>query len=795
MDNTLKFKFTTDNVARTEKPPKPEVGKISNDLHIVVETDISQFSKLMENGYTFSPAIFKNNTRSNANWIEQQILAFDFDNGVSPETIRKRLEAESIHPNIIYNTFSSKPEHLKFRVVLVLENPIKDRDLAKKMQLGMMSLLKDTDPACKDFARMYFGGNKSEIFNSTPISNSLVESVAMSALIASDSGRTRKLPKSGLKKNSYYNSIRVPSEANFPRNQKWSEKHLRSQVQLFDSFMGGEWLTHPEIFGLATSMYWLSGGLPLMRKTMEKFNAEGKTGYTENNFACLQYVNAMGYMPQDLASYSRYEDDAEHKNAVVAARDKRGTIEKMVDTPKISLSDAERRMRDEFNEVLMGDDTDIHILKLPTGIGKTRLLENFSFTIAEPTNKLKDEVYDRVVEKGVVSVRKTPETPILKDTDTQEKISYLYRVGLGKLAIKLITEISNSKGGYEEQDIQTCAEYLNDLRGAYGSKNCVVTTHNRAIFSEFKSDKVVFDEDPLNSILQIKHFNIADLINLEAKNREDLFVGTHISNLINYLRNAPSGVLTETPMMDLDIEKLVKESDDKILTDLVSVSNSDYIIRDSRDANIFHYISRNDLPENKKIIILSATVPTEIYKKLYGDRVKIVDISNVEQKGEIIQITKKSYSRTSLRNNTDSLLAMMNIDLPTITFKEFINKFPSSTKDMYFGNVEGYDRLKGSDINVVGTPHVNNIVYILIGAAAGIRMKPADLVMSYKKVEYGGFKFKFNCYDNLELMNIQLSIIESELIQAVGRNRTLREECKAFVYSNLPLSVSTKFEN
>ena len=48
-------------------------------------------------------------------------------------------------------------------------------------------------------------------------------------------------------------------------------------------------------------------------------------------------------------------------------------------------------------------------------------------------------------------------------------------------------------------------------------------------------------------------------------------------------------------------------------------------------------------------------------------------------------------------------------------------------------------------------------------------------------------------YENDNLRNIQLGLIESDLLQAVGRNRTLRKDATAYVYSNLPLRQTTQF--
>jgi hypothetical protein len=61
------------------------------------------------------------------------------------------------------------------------------------------------------------------------------------------------------------------------------------------------------------------------------------------------------------------------------------------------------------------------------------------------------------------------------------------------------------------------------------------------------------------------------------------------------------------------------------------------------------------------------------------------------------------------------------------------------------------------------------------------------------ETEYNGFVFRFNQFDHAGLRKIQLSLIESDLIQAVGRARTFRTESRVEVYSNFPLRISDSF--
>jgi hypothetical protein len=123
----------------------------------------------------------------------------------------------------------------------------------------------------------------------------------------------------------------------------------------------------------------------------------------------------------------------------------------------------------------------------------------------------------------------------------------------------------------------------------------------------------------------------------------------------------------------------------------------------------------------------------------------------------------------------------------------YADKFKNPVHDMHFGNCSGYDSMKGKDMAVVGTPHKNNIEYFLTAKVIGIDFKTTDTTVTDKKIDYNGFRFKFNCFDNEDLRSIQLALIEAELIQAIGRARTLRTDATVEVYSNFPLRISNEF--
>lgn len=59
--------------------------------------------------------------------------------------------------------------------------------------------------------------------------------------------------------------------------------------------------------------------------------------------------------------------------------------------------------------------------------------------------------------------------------------------------------------------------------------------------------------------------------------------------------------------------------------------------------------------------------------------------------------------------------------------------------------------------------------------------------MRSMRVEYNGYDFSINSFDNEKLRTIQLWMLESLLEQAVGRARLLRFDCNVKVFARFPI--------
>jgi hypothetical protein len=172
----------------------------------------------------------------------------------------------------------------------------------------------------------------------------------------------------------------------------------------------------------------------------------------------------------------------------------------------------------------------------------------------------------------------------------------------------------------------------------------------------------------------------------------------------------------------------------------------------------------------------------------------VVHIPLKVSQGKITQHVKNGFSRSYLKNNPVAKLVDKVGDRSVITFMKYKYLFPSSNPDLHFGNCTGYDFLKGQNIAVVGTPHKNEILYLFTAYAMGIDLNQINLKIKDLKIIWKGFSFRFSTYEDQRIRNIQLGAIESELVQAIGRSRSLRTSAEVLVFSNLALQISTSIE-
>jgi len=602
-----------------------------------------------------------------------------------------------------------------------------------------------------------------------------------------------------------------------PKNwytKNFNFEEMRKKIRVLDDLLSGIRLPHLTIFGLATNLKYVPHGLKVMEEAMLKFNEPlpltDETRYSDNNFLAITYVEKMSYLPQNLKAFTTHESDKEYTNILSACRVKHGLIERIEpEKPKISLKEAEEKLKVEFEKAINAKDKNIYIFKVPTGIGKSQLLTTTKYkaALAFPTHKLKTEVVERInaqyrqSQTSVNDVFVIPQVPTLSNPNIEKDIAEIFSLGKITSLTRYLKTLLN--GGYRtkhnrlyqltKQDKARIQAYLSDVEVSYTTHQNVATTHHRLIRGGFdKHHTYIFDECPFPVMNKISKIYQNDLYNAymncdiskEAKN--------HIKGLMTIFDSLvwlrPKKLDKSSGSPEYITKEIIKGN---LKAEFLEFDNAEYMVKtDQLNMSEAFFMTCLKFPPDKKIIILSATAPVELYKMIYGDRVKVIEMDDIETVGKQIQYTKFSYSRQSL--NTHKNISKKVGSLPVITFANHKHLFQNPVKNIHFGNSAGYDELNGMDMAVVGTPHVPRVLVVLYALASDQYFVPDDLLLEYRQITYNGFRFAFNAYFN-NLLKIQLALIEAEMIQAVGRNRILRQNCTTHLFSNLPLKSTTQF--
>lgn len=785
------FKYSNSKLGWNEKPTKKKIGSITNTMKDFSST-IEEFldNVTVPNAQSWSGGRF-NGKICNENWIDQQVIGLDFDSGTKqPQEVIDYFRGYGITPSIYYCTFSHQSYHPKFRIVFFLDEPITCKNQLKLI-FTVMSYGLDIDTKCFNPARIFLGGTQGEIMNHSPISQELLMQAVRKmgedyCLNVGVSGTDRDTKFSEqLYINNSSTELTTHTTTPIPRDQKIDLEALAHEVKVLENLRTGERkLHHNEVFGLITNLQYIRNGKTFMLKHMKEYDRNNEKGYNPNNYAAIEYVPKMRYHPMAVKRFSYCDEDKELDNLLNIAM-KKGKVVIKEKAKKIPLAEAEKILKEQFKYVMekKKEDDTVYIFRLPTAIGKTKILESVkNSVIAEPTNSLKNEVIMRMNSPS----RMTPDPIEFMDENLNIEIKGLYTIGLPKKAMEIIYNISEGEGPSNDQEI--AKTYITALKDCYSRKYNTLTTHTRALNTnpenQFPHETIIFDEDPLDTLVKVDSTTVNDISAFQWQ-----FEG--IKEVTNYFKNLPDGMYN-TPTFSFNLEDLVKNVrfGNGISTNVFQFFESNsFIYKDGK----INYIMRTELPIHKKVIILSATIDPDFYRKIYPEyKFEVVDITHVEQVGKVIQYTGISCSRESLKNDPKTIQDQVQ-ETKVITFMKHKSLFPNAVKDIHFGNCAGYDTLAGQDLAVVGTPHIAPEKYYLLAKLMGVKFVYGDTPVNNQRVTYNGFEFTIKCFINEELRKIQFSSIESELLQAVGRARTLRKDCTVEVYSNFPLYVSAEF--
>ncbi|WP_316849626.1 hypothetical protein [Pedobacter agri] len=793
---------------------KPE-GWLSGSLkYEPIETDINQLIVHLIQGKSICAGIYKDNVRCTANFIKQQIVGVDFDGTMTLEEVNAIMKDYNIMYNFGYYTFKHTPASPRFRLFYVLDGEIWDAKLAKDVSRAFNEIFdRKPDISAIDAARVWLGTNQGYFEGSLHDTTSVVSILqyANYKIFDRDRCQTRSLlPIKKVEKEECANMINpikyyykqsqnctqlVEEEYEIDSIQNWKIEELL-EITLFKMFYDGlgtetkgNKLVHHELLGLASNLIQLKGGMKLFKECIKR-----NRFYSKDKYSIINYLKQNPYPPMRLNDFSPFEEDQLHQFQtfpdLIRKKGKVKIIDKRAQPTYITEKKASEELKNAFEYVLNADNNKVYLLEVATGLGKTERIKNTGgIVIAFPDNALKNEQFNSSKLKPKQKLL-TPSTVGLFSKSIDNRIQHLFSIGKNDQVIKLINEIAElsidsiSTTKITNEDRVKAREYINQISEVGSNESVektIFTTHTRALFTQYPHDTLIFDENPLGSLLEIKAVLIQDLQTL-SQSEESIPVIDHLIN------NSTDNECYHTP----DFSDLRKRIDNlgvtlDISSNVFKFFESDYYIKDKDHIHyLLNHVKR--LPKNKKIIIADATPPLVLWKHLLSDRLEVISIKNVKFKGSIQQYTNISCSRISLDKHQEEIASKVGSDV-CITFKDRKKYFENPCNSMHFGRVRGSNELAGKPFSVVGTPHHSNYLYRFIAKICGITTD--KFVMRNERVQYKNKEFLFRTFENESLRNIHLELVEGEIIQAVDRARLIRNNVEVKLYSNLPIDQAT----
>lgn len=830
----------------TVRPPKNDrsPGSVPNQIagrifkkENEVELTYRELAEKLTEGHTVLPMTTNGKSCQEKDFESIQTFLVDFECRQPPKVFKERLEFYRLPWKFFYTTLSNTVEDPRFRVVFDMGKPITDYAIASSIQLLLTKhLFPESDKQCKNANRWYYGGKEILFpnYKSRPLNYQELELAALNHQISIGSNDTRS--KNRVAKDTIESLTLDMSDRPEIKTIRGADiTELCSKIKILETFVMGGYeagIGYLELFGLATNLQYIEGGLKWMKQVMDFHKS-----YEPKHYAIFPSIKGRNYKPSKLDNFSPFEEDWEYTTILQATYCNQFaqpvTVANYVRWA-YRREDAEVILKTKFQKAIQETSKKGYVFRCATGLGKTeegvQILINSKEPIvyAVPTHDLKDEIaterlglptfdellaMDRDERKKVLynlPVYVTPKLPDCIPKNIRDELEYYYRVGLYQKAQNRIAEIKKENSINSELTNRLDLYFeMNAL--AYGQTHKSVLTTIAKVLTRNQKDgnypfghckTIIFDEDPINEILCSYYVTREDFHRLakliqkygSEQLKEDYLpiiedyqtyiskgcktvetiktvLSNSLSELVSLVGRAPAGHFSGN-VLDIFRLKGFYVNDETISGD---------------NNGKMHYAHKKDFPSDRKIIILSATANERLYTHLLGNRLEFIQLDNVIPEGNLVQDMSKSCSKTSMAIDSTLDYVVEKVgDLPTITFKDYKTKFRKPA-DAHFGKCEGFDDLKGKNIAVAGTPYPSPNQVFIIACAMGLDLSPDHRNTTELIVTRNGYRFKLQTFEEQMLQEIQCALIESNLIQAIGRARLLRFDCTVYLYSNYPI--------
>ena len=795
------------------------------------------------NGQAFCRALLDGGT-DEENFVGQTLLVLEFDGDLKYREFKEKCEKYSLSYAFTYKTLGSCANQKGFGAVFLMDRWIKNPALAKAANILLRAFFSPVGAECLNLGGYFLGGKG--IIEKKPYAKINIVELARNLEIyyRETKGRnnSKELKRLGKKsgicvKNGelcIYNEnefdlegiedkindngiIMLPysegkaCEGDSAKEQKirkdiptltgYNQESLCKLCPLLNDFVNGEDIHYDQEFLLVTSLVHIKGGKKLFFDNLQK--RTGKWNHTLNQNRKHNILNGSPMYCENSKTTCPYYNNCKGKSLYDKASRK---IRKLENTEVFyEIDKCVSVLKKMLEEAVAARNADIHIIKAQTALGKTEqyaeIVKNWigkKFIIAVPTIKLQREVAERIEAKGVeCEITESMYTKIaqLGLPDLEEKLNKDFSKGFTKRGKKTILEYKKEHmDELSPRQLEIFNEILKKRKIGYSGARCIVTTHALFLMKELykmQDYEIIIDEDLLMTLF---HFTsslplsdiekLLELPFIDADNREQL-------ERILELDNEETLQVNFTSLSESVLEKLYEQRNE-FTGPVPKLFDSTHVIMCKNKKEIV-FIKKYDFGDCSKMTILSATADRALYEDYFsGKTINFREVYKAEYKGKVLQYTAHTLSRAFFNKNggTDVLEEIKEKyigDIPVITFKMLA---PDS--EIHFGKTEGFNVYRGMDIAVIGTPHNSPVLYKMVGAMLGYDTSGS---LHRYRVERGGYSFPMMSYADKKMRNMQLFFIESELEQAVGRARLLRENCTVYVFSNYPCQQAEIIEN
>lgn len=802
---TVNLIYSTSEQAFHIKPTKAEYSKLK---FTSCKTSVGQLFNSIGEGKPFTCQVYVSDRRHTNNFIAQTIFALDFDETLTVKAVNQICKDYGLSFLFGYYTYRHTEERPRFRLVFACDGEIRCSKLATDLYKAFELIFNyKTDKACKDLARAWAGTNKKMFrgdFEST-ISPGRVFEIANELKYSKSGNRSRKFfnidniektGDSGITIQYRYKSTSIPpisveAAKSRPLIDNWVIDDLL-ECKLFRVFYEGggtpelgNKLVDRELMCMASNLMTLLGGEKLYKECLAK-----NPNYSDEKKSKISWLrNQKHYSTYLINNYSPFECDQQNQNKTFPELlKKKGKVEFTPDfkLELKSLKEAESELKQKFTQILSEPGNKVYLVKVAPGLGKTRFwINQKGVVIGFPSNSLKVEQFETSELPDTYKVM-TPELLSKFSTPLKTFLTALYQKGMGEVASLNIKALANGKSieGIDVNDIdrELASNYVecNQNLQSIEADKTIFTTHSRMVYQSFKQAIYVFDENAWGTLLQQQKTTIKEL---DAVIKHLNFRGVDTGRLEEILTLKDTDVHCTPNFANYQhiIKEIVRGNkfDSNVTEFFQSIS---FII----DGGFIHYQVNHiyRLPTDKKIIFLDGTASETMYRNIFGDRLEVMDITNVELRGKIEQDTSRSCSKTGLEKYHSKIAEKVG-NLPVITLNGFKQYFQNPVDTLHFGNATGSNTLTGKDCCVVGTMTYHPTFYKFLASTLMLDCK--NFNMENIRVTYNGRRFWFTTFDNPEMQRLHLEQVEGELLQCVHRARLIRTDATVWLYSNFPL--------